>query len=176
MKIMSFILLGLSLQALSSTELQSVSSVDLQQYVGKWYEISRYTNNFQKECAGTTAEYTNNGSYIEVKNSCQKKTDTHKVKVSNGYATIADKQSNSKLKVSFVPFFGRFGWFSGNYWIIELGDNYEYAVIGEPKRRFLWILSRTKTMSDSVYQEILNKLETLHHYDTSKLIKTPIWL
>ncbi len=175
MKIFSAILLALSLQAMASTELQSVSHVDLEQYVGKWYEISRYANNFQKECAGTTAEYTNNGSYIEVKNSCQRKSDGT-VKVANGYARVADKTTNSKLKVSFVPFFGRYGWFAGNYWIIELGENYEYAVIGEPKRKFLWILSRTKELPESLYNDILERLEAKHHYDTSKLIKTPIWL
>lgn len=175
MKLLSLLFLTLSLNAYSATELQSVSHVDLNQYVGKWYEISRYANSFQKECAGVTAEYTNVGSYIEVKNSCQRSSDLT-VKVANGFARVSDKQTNSKLKVSFVPFFGRYGWFAGNYWIIELGENYEYAVIGEPKRKFLWILSRTKTLPESLYNELLDRLENKHHYDTSKLIKTPIWL
>ena len=176
MKVISILLIALSFSAMASTELQSVSHVELNKYVGKWYEISRYANTFQRDCAGTTAEYTNKGSYIEVKNSCQLLKDTNEVKVANGYARVADTNTNSKLKVSFVPFFGRYGWFAGKYWIIELGDNYEYAVIGEPKRRFLWILSRTKEMPAELYNELLYKLETIHHYDTSKLIKTPIWL
>jgi len=176
MKLMSLFILLTSLNVFGSTELQSVSFVDLEQYVGKWYEISRYANSFQKECAGTTAEYTNKGDYIEVKNSCQQIEDLSKVKVANGFARVADKHTNSKLKVSFVPFFGRYGWFAGNYWVIELGENYEYAVVGEPKRKFLWILSRTKTLPADLYNEILERLETIHHYDTSKLIKTPIWL
>lgn len=176
MKFISAIFLTLSLNAFSSTELQSVPFVNLNQYVGKWYEISRYANSFQKDCAGTTAEYTNKGDYIEVKNSCQTKADFTKVKVADGFARVADKHTNSKLKVSFVPFLGRYGWFAGNYWVIELGENYEYAVVGEPSRKYLWILSRTETLPEGVYNGILERLESVHHYDTSKLLKTPTWL
>ncbi len=176
MKTLILTVLLSSVCAFASPELQTVSYVDLDRYVGKWYEISRYANRFQRECAGTTAEYTRNGSYIEVKNSCQKISNTSEVQVANGYATVADHETFSKLKVSFVPYFGRFGWFAGKYWIIELGENYDYVVIGEPKRKFLWILSRTKTLPKELYDELIQKLETNHHYDTSKLLQTPTWL
>ena len=168
--------LSFSFSSFCLPHLQTVPSVNLNQYLGKWYEIARYANNFQKDCAGTTAEYSQEKSFIRVTNSCQKISDTSKVKVASGYAVNSKDPSNAKLKVSFVPYFGRFGWFSGKYWIIELGENYEYAVIGEPKRKYLWILSRTKTLSEERYTSLLNKLENIHHYDTSKLIRTPTWL
>ena len=174
--IITTLLAVFSFSSFSSTELQAVPSLELEKYTGKWYEIARYKNRFQRNCAGTTAEYTMKDKYISVKNSCQLKKDPHQLSIANGYATVADEVSNSKLKVSFIPYFGRFGWFSGKYWVIELGENYEYAVVGEPKRRFLWILSRSKTLPLSTYTKILNNLEKIHHYDTSKLIKTPIWL
>tara|TARA_B100000886_G_scaffold333899_1_gene288646 strand:+ start:135 stop:668 length:534 start_codon:yes stop_codon:yes gene_type:complete len=174
--LLTALFLLISLSAFAKPNLESVSYVDIERYAGKWYEISRYANRFQRKCAGTTAEYTNKGSYIAVKNSCQQKSDIMKVKVADGYARVADTKTNSKLRVSFVPFFGRYGWFAGKYWIIELGKNYEYAVVGEPKRNFLWILSRTKAMPTALYNEILQRLESVHHYDTSKLIKTPTWL
>ena len=172
--LLTFLLFTLNLMA--SPKLESISSLNLEMYTGKWYEIARYKNNFQKKCAGTTAEYTKMKKYIAVKNSCQLKDDLSQITVANGYAKVANAPANSELKVSFVPYFGRFGWFSGNYWVIEIGENYEYAVVGEPKRKFLWILSRSKTLPLSTYTKILKNLEEKHHYDTSKLIKTPIWL
>jgi apolipoprotein D and lipocalin family protein len=82
-----------------------------------------------------------------------------------GKAWVVDKETNAKLKVSF------FWFFAGDYWIIDLGRDYEYAVIGHPKRKYLWILSRVKEMDNTVYEEILSLLRD-KKYDTSKLIKT----
>jgi len=79
---------------------------------------------------------------------------------------VVDKQSNAKLKVSF------FWPFSGDYWVIDLGENYEYAVIGHPGRKYLWILSRTPEMDENVYNEILDRLEK-QDYDTTKLFTSP---
>ena len=169
--------LSLSGLAVASPKLQTVDHVDIKKYMGKWYEIARYKNSFQRKCAGTTADYTlkKNGS-VRVINTCQKKSNPRKLQVGKGTAFVTDKRTNSKLKVSFVPFLQRWGWFGGKYWIIELGENYEYAVVGEPKRRFLWILSRTKQLPVGVYSDLLQRLETVHHYDTSKLIVSPEFL
>jgi len=148
--------------------LSVVPYVDLKRYSGEWYEISRYPNRFQSGCFGSKATYTLRGDgKIEVLNQCNDSSFSGKLRVAKGKAWAVDKNSNAKLKVSF------FWPFSGDYWIIELGKDYEYAVVGHPKREYLWILSRTKVMNSAVYNGILHRLETVHKYDTSRLISTP---
>jgi len=141
-------------------EVETVDYVDLTRYVGKWYEISKYPNRFQKNCSNSIAEYfLNDNGTIRVVNSCETSSG---MKTAKAKAWVVDKITNAKLKVSF------FWPFRGNYWILDLGENYEYAVVGEPKRKYLWILSRTPQLNDLTYQKILTKLE-LMEYDTSLL-------
>ncbi len=145
--------------------LETVAHVDLGRYVGKWYEIARYPNRFEKECArDVTAEYATlpNGK-ISVVNTCLKS--DGKAKQSKGSAVVVDKASNAKLSVTF------FWPFSGKYWILDLGPQYEYAVVGEPSRRYLWILSRSKSMPEEQYREITSRLAA-KGYDADKLAKT----
>src|SRR5215203_6122245 len=105
---------------------RTVPSVDLSKYSGKWYEIARYPNKFQKQCVGnTTATYTvkQNGK-LEVFNECLKKDGL--VDGAKAEAKVADKGSNPKLKVRFAPgFLSAFGFVWADYWIIDLGNNYE---------------------------------------------------
>jgi apolipoprotein D and lipocalin family protein len=145
---------------------QVVSHVDLSKYTGTWYEIARYENRFQKGCVGTTARYTlRNDGKIDVLNQCRKNTLDGKLLSAQGTAKIVDVHTNAKLKVTFFwPFYG-------HYWIIDLGENYEYAVVGHPDRKYLWILSRTPEMDEGLYNQILERLK-LQSYDISKLIKT----
>ena len=149
-----------------SSPLTTVSHVDLNRYMGEWYEIARYPNSFQKGCVGSKATYTllDDGK-VSVLNECYDGSFSGKLRSAKGKAWVIDKKTNAKLKVSF------FWPFSGDYWIIDLGKNYEYAVVGHPKRKYLWILSRTKTMEEKVYKAILSRLKD-KQYDTSKLIKT----
>ena len=153
--------------------LQTVPSVDLARYVGKWYEIAKYPNRFQKQCvANTTANYTMkpNGR-IEVQNQCLLKNGTTENAV--GEAKIADKKTNAKLKVRFAPgalSFLPFVW--GDYWIIDLDADYKYVAIGEPKRNYFWILSRTPTLDAATYQNILRRAETMG-FDPAKVEKSP---
>jgi apolipoprotein D and lipocalin family protein len=161
------LLLGFNVFA--SSPLQTVEKIDILKYMGKWYEIARYENSFQKKCGGTTAEYKLLGNSVQVINTCEKLGTTRELQIAHGTAFITDKNSNSKLKVSFVPFFQRWGWFGGKYWILEIGENYEYAVIGEPKRNFLWILSRTKRLPPETYNMLLDRIENVHHFDLGKL-------
>jgi apolipoprotein D and lipocalin family protein len=141
--------------------LAPVSNVDLVRYVGKWYEIAKYPNRFQKKCVGnTTATYAlkQNGR-IEVVNRCTKA--DGKMLRAVGEAKVVDKKSNAKLKVRFAPSLLSFlplVW--GDYWVIDLADDYSYAVIGEPGRDYFWILSRTPTMGDPTYQEILSRAKS----------------
>ncbi len=150
----------------SASELQTVPSVDLNRYLGKWYEIARYPNRFEKNCASdVTAQYTlRPDGKIEVLNSCRQA--DGKVKSSKGSAKIADKQTNAKLKVTFFwPFYG-------NYWIIDLDPEYRYAVVSEPGRDYLWILSRTPQLEAAVYDSITDRLRK-NGFDPGRLIKPP---
>ena len=148
-----------SAQTKNQPALQTVSSVDLKQYSGKWFEIARYPNKFQKDCVGnTTATYTiKDEKSLEVVNQCTKQNGT--ILDAKGKARIVDKTTNAKLEVRFAPSALSFisaVW--GDYWIIDLDDKYQYAVVGDPKREYLWILSRTPEMSDAVYQNILRRV------------------
>lgn len=155
-----------SLKKQAVNPLETVPYVDITRYTGKWYEISRYPNRFQEGCVGTQATYTlRDDGKISVLNECYEGSFSGKKRKANGTATVVDKKSNAKLKVSF------FWPFSGAYWIIDLGKDYEYAVVGHPDRKYLWILSRTKKMDETLYNEILDRLKA-KGYDTSKLIKT----
>jgi apolipoprotein D and lipocalin family protein len=146
--------------------LETVPYVDLNRYIGVWYEIARYPNSFQEDCVGSRATYSlRDDGKISVLNECYDRSFDGRFRSAKGTAWITDK-TNAKLKVSF------FWPFSGDYWVIDLGSDYEYAVIGHPKRTYLWILSRTKTMEEKVYDEILSRLKE-KQYDTAKLIMTP---
>ncbi|MEO8649186.1 MAG: lipocalin family protein [Acidobacteriota bacterium] len=153
--------------------LNTVPSVDLMRYSGKWYEIARYPNKFQKKCVGNTAAtYTiKPEGRIEVLNECRSK--DGKVDSARGEAKVIKDTGNAKLKVRFAPaFLSPFGFVWGDYWIIDLGPEYEYSVVGDPKRDYLWILSRTPELTDAVYESILRRVQDLG-FDPGKVKKTP---
>jgi len=146
-----------------SSELEVVSFVDLGKYLGKWYEIAHLPAKFQKGCDETTATYTllDNGS-ISVLNKCKK---DGKVKAAKGKAKVVDKTTNAKLKVTFFwPFYG-------DYWIIRLGEAYDYSVVGTPNREYLWILSRTPKMDETLFSQLI-EFAKLKGFDVGKLIMT----
>ena len=146
-------------------DLEVVQSVDLSRYVGRWYEIARLPNSFQKKCAGAvTADYRmREDGKIEVINQCRKASGEYAK--AEGKAKIVDKKTNAKLKVTFFwPFYG-------DYWILDLGPNYEYAVVGEPDRKYLWILSRSPQMDEALFQQLLDKMEA-KGFNTEMMIRT----
>lgn len=152
------------------SELTVVDDVDLERYLGTWYEIAHIPVWFQKGCTGgTTAEYTPlKEGFVNVVNRCCDK--EGKVKEAKGRAWVVNKQHPAKLKVSFFSLFGL--WlFGGKYWIIDLDENYRYSVIGHPNREIGWILSRTPTLPDEVLQGIAERLEA-KGYDFSKFKMT----
>ena len=150
----------------NNSPLTVVDSVDLQRYLGKWYEIASYPAWFQKGCTGSTAEYSLlPDNKIQVVNRCHKNSLEGPLKESIGKAEVVDTTTNAKLKVWF------FWPFKGNYWIIDLSPDYQWAVVGEPSRKYLWILSRTPTVDEAVYQEILERLPQ-KGYDPAKLRRT----
>jgi apolipoprotein D and lipocalin family protein len=146
--------------------LQVVPQVNLERYTGTWFEIARFPHRFQEGCVASRAIYTlRSDGKIEVLNQCRKGSPDGEVSSARGKAWVVDKVTNAKLKVSF------FWPFSGDYWIIDLGENYDYAVVGHPNRKYLWILSRMPQMEESLYQRILERLRD-QSYDLSKLIYT----
>jgi apolipoprotein D and lipocalin family protein len=163
---LSSLMLGCASTAKDKPPLSVVDAVDLERYLGKWYEIASYPAWFQKGCIGSTAEYSllSDGK-IQVINRCREGRLDGKVKESKGKAEVADTQTNAKLKVWF------FWPFKGNYWIIDLDPDYRWAVVGEPSRKYLWILSRTPTMEERLYEYILARLPETG-YDPARLQKT----
>jgi apolipoprotein D and lipocalin family protein len=148
-------------------ELKVVPYVKLERYTGTWYEIARYPQRFQEGCVASKAVYDlgQNGK-IQVYNECRQGSLEGPVKAVRGKAKVVDPATNAKLKVTFFwPFYG-------DYWIIDLGQNYEYAVVGHPSRKYLWVLSRTPEMEESVYLGIEERLEK-QGYDTGRLMRTP---
>jgi len=99
---------------------------------------------------------------ISVLNEC---TRNGKIKQAKGKAKVVDKNTGAKLKVTFFwPFYG-------DYWIIRLGDSYDYAVVGTPNRKYLWILSRTENMDDKLYSEIIEFVKS-KGFNVENLIRT----
>lgn len=152
--------------------LPTVESVDLEKYMGLWYEIARLPNSFQANCGATTAEYQLNSrkNSVRVINRCEDST-TQEVQTARGTALSSDA-TNSKLRVSFVPLLQRWGWFAGDYWIIKLAADYSYSVVGHPQRKFLWILSRNSQLDNDALAEILQFIESVG-YDPRDLIFSP---
>ena len=133
--------------------LATVEKVELGRYTGRWYEIARYPNSFESGCVGVTADYAlRQDGRISVLNTCIEGDLDGNVRTIEGVARVVDPSTNAKLAVSF------FGPFEGDYWILELGEDYEYAVVGEPSRSFLWILAREPTLDQTLYEGILGRL------------------
>lgn len=149
---------------------KTVSYVDLNDYTGVWYEIARIPNKFQKSCASNvTATYTlRDDGKIKVLNRCIEEDGT--VNEAEGLARVVDEKTNSKLEVSFVSILG-FHLFWGDYWIIGLDKDYDYAVIGHPERKYGWILSRTPKLSREKLDEAFRILKD-NGYNTKDFVMT----
>ena len=134
----------------------------LKKYLGKWYEIARLPAKFQEGCSQTTATYSlSKDGNITVLNECIR---NGKVKKAKGKAKVVDKTTGAKLKVTFFwPFYG-------DYWIIKLGNDYDYAVVGTPNRKYLWLLSRKPTMDENLFSEIVEFVKS-KGFDVTSLVK-----
>jgi apolipoprotein D and lipocalin family protein len=148
-----------------------VAHVDLERYAGLWHEIARIPNRFQKQCAwGVTAEYAlRQDGRIDVINRCHK--EDGKLDEAKGLARVEDKETNSLLKVSFFSILGwRPVW--GDYWIIDLADDYGYAVVCSPDRKYGWILARSTELPADVLDGIYARLRE-QGFDTELFEATP---
>lgn len=141
-----------------------VKNFSLERYLGTWYEIARYDHYFERDMVGVTANYSfRNDGKLKVVNSGYKKTLTGKKSEAIGKAKIPDTAVPAKLKVSF------FWFFYGDYFVLEIDKNYQWAIVGSNNDNYLWILSRTPQMDQKQYQQLL-ELISKRGYNTQKLI------
>lgn len=153
--------------------LEVVPAIDLARYAGTWYEVAGFPNRFQQKCLGeVTATYSQpSGNEVKVVNACRVK--NGQITKAEGKARLADaKGPSSKLKVRFAPSF--LSWLLmvwGDYWIIDLAQDYSYAVVGSPDRKYLWVLSRAPQLADATYEQITRRVAA-QAFETSQLVKT----
>lgn len=142
----------------------TVPAVDLKRYTGTWYEIARFPHSFEKGASHVTANYLSQpDGTIKVVNRSMKDGKPDSIE---GVATPVSGSNGAKLKVKFFTFLP-----SGNYWVLALDDkNYQWAMVGEGSRKYLWILSRTPQMDKGVYEMLVNRARELG-YDVSLLEK-----
>lgn len=162
MKIFPLLVLFLASCSHVPLDSQPMPSVETAKYMGKWYEIARLPNRFEKGCDGVTAEYElQKDGTVSVLNTCRKGGPEGLARTARAKAWKVDP-SGSRYKVSF------FRPFKAPYWIIELDPQYRWAAVGHPDRKYLWILSREKTLPPGVEKDLLAKLQALG-YDTARL-------
>jgi apolipoprotein D and lipocalin family protein len=158
-------------QTAAPAPLATVPSVDLDRYMGRWYEVARFPNRFQKDCSGpATADYAlQPGGRVQVTNRCPQadgKTDE-----AIGDARRVGEAGSPKLEVRFAP-----AWLSwlpmvwGNYWVIDLDPAYTLAVVSEPKREFLWVLARQPQVDAATWEALMGRLRA-QGFDLTRLQK-----
>jgi apolipoprotein D and lipocalin family protein len=153
--------------------LRVADAVDLNRYAGKWYEVARFPNKFQNKCSGdVVAQYTvRPDARIDVVNQCRNA--DGRVIAARGIARKGRAGNNAVLQVRFAPAILSFlpaVW--GDYWILALGPDYTWSVVGTPSREFLWILSRTPSMSDASYAQAIEIVKG-NNFDAGRLVRTP---
>jgi apolipoprotein D and lipocalin family protein len=171
---LSMVLALMATQDTGRGAVRPVQDVDLARYAGRWYEVARFPNRFQAKCTGeTTADYEllPNGQ-VRVVNACRQ-ADGGIARV-EGRARLAQRHGPaSKLKVRFAP-----RWLSflpmvwGDYWILDLTDDYSAALVGDPHRAYLWILSRTPQLDEAVYRRMV-AAAAAQGFDVARLIQSP---
>ncbi len=157
----------------SGARVSAVPAVDLDRYVGKWFEVARFDNRFQRGCAGdVTAEYAKRSDgRIDVVNRCRQP--NGEFTTAAGIARIVDTASRAQLKVRFAPAF--LSWISavwGDYWIIGLAEDYSWAVVGTPDHKYLWVLSRTAVLEPAQYRRAVD-IARANGFDDRLLRATP---
>lgn len=152
--------------------LATISALDVPRYMGTWYEIAKYPNRFQKQCiADVSAEYSLQASgRVQVTNRCR--TENSQMDAAVGETRQIGPATSPKLQVRFAP-----AWLSwlpmvwGNYWVIDLDTDYQLVAVSEPKREYLWVLSRTPTVSAEAYESLLGRLKS-QGFDLTRLVRT----
>jgi apolipoprotein D and lipocalin family protein len=163
---------GQALTRAASDPPSTVPHVDLDRYEGRWYEIARFPNRFQRQCVGdVVVSYARRpDGRIDVLNTCRTADGTDEAR---GIAKPAtDDGSNAKLKVRFAPAF--LSWIPavwGDYWVLALADDYTWAVVGDGDREYLWFLARAPQVDEATYRRLEEEAED-KGFDTSRLVRT----
>jgi len=143
---------------------EPASPVELKRYLGRWYEIGRYEQRFERGCQGVTADYNlGTDGKIDVLNRCRKP--NGRIDEARGTAKVVDPVSNAKLKVSF------FGPFYGDYWVLDHANDYSWSIVGEPSGRYLWILAREASPGPQIVEQLIDRTRALG-YNTGMLVRT----
>ena len=164
--------LALTVHAQHTGSLQAIATLDVSRYLGRWFEVAKFPNAFQKDCVSdTSANYVlRSDGHIDVQNQCRLA--DGRLKMATGLARQLGGPASAKLEVRFAP-----AWLSvlpfvwGDYWVVDLDTGYELAAVSEPSRQYLWILSRTPVVDEARYLALLHRLSTLG-LDVRKLEKS----
>lgn len=145
--------------------LPTVAQVEVARYMGTWYEIAHLPNRFQADCvADTQAHYAFADDRVQVTNRCR--TASGEFKQARGIAKIVPDSGNAKLRVSFFrPFYG-------DYWILALDPDYQWVLVGDPDRRYAWVLSRSKQLDAAALEQLLQRAASLG-FDRQAFKRTP---
>jgi apolipoprotein D and lipocalin family protein len=138
---------------------------DLDRFQGHWYEIARVPRDYDTACRDTVADYRLTGAELEMHHSCVTGPSPSDKQDFQAMATVDDAAVPAKLTLQI-------GSYAASYWVLDVGEDYEYAVIGHPSRTMLWILSRTPDLDSARYEHALS-LASNRGFDTSQLKKTP---
>lgn len=157
----AFLAFFVALPAMAQTPVASVAAVDLGRYAGRWYEIASFPMFFQRQCVGdTTAHYAlDSDGRVAVTNRCRTESGFDEA---TGNATVVEGSANGRLRVSF------FWPFRADYWVIGLDPEYRWAVVGNPNRKYLWVLSRTPQLAQPLLDAALASA-TQQGYDLQQL-------
>ncbi len=136
-------------------------AVELDRYLGRWYEIARYENRFEEGCEGVTADYSlREDGKIKVLNSCHKGAVNGALETAEGTAYVVEGSNNAKLRVSFFwPFYG-------DYWVLDHAKDYRWSIVGEPSGKYLWILARTPNLSEKEVRRLIARTKALGYNTT----------
>lgn len=157
----------------ADTPVRTVTNVDLERYLGVWHEVARLPNRFEDHCVSdVTATYKRRpDGRLDVTNRCRTKDGGPDE--ANGVARVVDTSTNAKLKVRFAPaWLGVLPFVWGDYWIIGLADDYSYAIVGSPDRKYLWFLSRSPELDRASWDAAL-AIARDNGFDLSRLIRVP---
>ena len=159
--------------AAGAADVKPVDKLDLDRYLGTWSEIASIPQFFQRKCVrDTTATYSlAESARLRVENTCTRD-DGGKERV-EGRARLVDPESPAKLEVTFVELFGDYRfWIGGGYWVIALDNDYQWAVVGHPSRRYGWVLARDRRLSPTALAEVIGRIK-LQGYDACEFVVTP---